>query len=243
MGKNVTNIQLKNLLLILVLLLFSNGLFAEIAPADSVIREQKYQPLFGEKPLGLKDQKDLNQFLTSCDDSFSSRTEAAAYFADRAWEYLGEGKLDTATFLFNYVHALNPLSVDAFWGLGVITFQRGNYPLAISLLEKGIALDSTQSALRVDLATAKLSCFQTNQPCGTAQEVEELLAKSIQQDPKNANAWMKRAQAAYYLGDIEKAWTYFHTCRELDILQLDINFSEFLLQKMPDPKGFFKLKE
>jgi hypothetical protein len=27
----------------------------------------------------------------------------------------------------------------------------------------------------------------------------------------------------------------------LDILQLDINFSEYLLQKMPDPKGFFKL--
>ena len=65
----------------------------------------------------------------------------------------------------------------------------------------------------------------------------------VREDPKNANAWMKRAQAAYYLGDIEKAWTYFHTCRELDILQLDINFSEFLLQKMPDPKGFFKLKE
>ena len=69
------------------------------------------------------------------------------------------------------------------------------------------------------------------------------MAKSIAQDPKNANAWMKRAQAAYYLGEIEKAWTYFHECRQLDILQLDINFSEFLLEKMPDPKGFFKLKE
>lgn len=243
MVKNVNDIQLKKALFIFLVLLFSTRIFGGSAPVDSVIREQKYQPLFGEKPLGLKDQKDLNQFLSSCDDSFSSRNEAAAYFADRAWEYLGEGKLDTATFRFNYVHALNPVSVDAYWGLGVITFQRGNYPLAIILLEKGITLDSTQSALRVDLATAKLSCFQTNQPCGTVQEVEDLLAKSIQQDPKNANAWMKRAQAAYYLGEIEKAWTYFHTCRELDILQLDINFSEYLLQKMPDPKGFFKLKE
>lgn len=221
----------------------SVSLWAKHAPVDSVIREQKYQALFGGKPLGLKDQKDLNQFLSSCDDSFSSRSEAASYFSERAWEYLGEGKLDTAAFRFNYVNALNPKSVEAFWGLGVISFQRKNNPLAIQLLEKGLSIDSTQSALRVDLATVKLSCFQSNQPCGTAQEVEELLAKSIAQDPKNANAWMKRAQAAYYLGEIEKAWTYFHECRQLDILQLDINFSEFLLEKMPDPKGFFKLKE
>jgi tetratricopeptide (TPR) repeat protein len=219
------------------------SLFANEAKKDSVIREQKYQALFGEKPLGLKDQKDLNQFLSSCDVSFASRNEAATYFSERAWEYLGEGRLDTAAFRFNYVNALNPLSVDAYWGLGVISFQRRDHELAIKLLEKGLSLDTTQSALRVDLATVKLNCFQTNLACGTPQEVEDLLAKSILQDPKNANAWMKRAQAAYYLGDIEKAWTYFHECRQLDILQLDINFSEYLLQKMPDPKGFFKLKE
>ncbi len=223
--------------------LLSGPIFAKIASKDSVIREQKYQVLFGEKPLGLKDQKDLNQFLSSCETSFSSRNEAASYFSERAWEYLGEGKLDTAAFRFNYVHALNPQQVDAFWGLGVISFQRGDLNLAIRLLEKGLSIDSTQSALRVDLATVKLNCFQTNQACGTVEEIELLLAKSLQQDPKNANAWMKRAQAAYYLGDIEKSWAYFHECRQLDILQLDINFSEYLLQKMPDPKGFFKLKE
>ena len=234
---------MKRIFYLLIFVLFSGSVFAVPAVMDSVIREQKYQALFGGKPLGLKDQKELNQFLSSCDDSFSSRNEAATYFAERAWEYLTEGKLDTATYRFNYVNALNPKSIEAFWGLGVISYQRGNYPLAINLLEKGLSLDSTQSALRVDLATTKLSCYQTNQSCGTLQEVEELLAKSIQQDPKNANAWMKSAQAAYYLGDIEKAWGYFHECRQLDILQLDINFSEFLLQKMPDPKGLFKLKE
>lgn len=234
---------MKKLVLIFCFLCISGGLLATSMKLDSVIREQKYQALFGNKPLGLKDQKDLNLFLKSCDESFGSRKEAASFFAERAWEYVAEGKLDTASFRFNYVNALDPLSVDAYWGLGVVTFSRKNNPLAIQLLEKALSLDSTQSTLRVDLASVKLSCFLQNMSCGTAEEVESLLAKSLQQDPKNANAWMKRAQVAYYLGNIENAWTYFHECRQLDILQLDINFSEYLLQKMPDPKGFFKLKE
>lgn len=219
----------------------TNVAMAREIAKDTIIREQKYQVFFGKKALGLKDKKDLEQFLVSCDQSFSSRKEASGYFAERAWEYLGEGRLDTATFRFNYVHALDSTNIDAYWGLGVISFQRKYHELAIGLLEKGLQLDSTQSTMRVDLATVKLNCFLNNLGCGTVQEVEDLLAKSLAQDPKNANAWMKRAQAAYYLGDVEKAWTYFHECRQLDILQLDINFSEYLLQKMPDPKGFFKL--
>ncbi|WP_127804892.1 tetratricopeptide repeat protein [Sandaracinomonas limnophila] len=230
---------------IIVFLLFLSSFqaFSYTNGIDSVIREQKYQALFGQKALGQKDQKDLQLFLKSCDDSFSSRQEAAKFFAEKGWEYLGEGKLDTAAFRFNYVNALDANSVEAYWGLGVISFNRKDNELAIKLLEKGLSLDSTQSNLRVDLATVKLSCYQNQQACGDLKEVEELLAKSLHQDANNANAWMKRCQVAYYSGKIEDAWTYFHQCRQLDILQLDINFSQFLLEKMPDPKGFFKLKE
>ena len=242
MGKDVNKVK-KIQAITIGLLFISCQMLAAVAAKDTVIREQKYQVFFGKKPLGVKDQKDLEQFLVSCDQSFGSRKEAGAYFAERAWEYLGEGKLDLAAFRFNYVHALDSLNLESYWGLGVITYQRKDYELAVQLLEKGLQLDSTQSTMRVDLASVKLSCYLGNFGCGTIQEVEELLAKSLSQDPKNANAWMKRAQAAYYLGDIEKAWTYFHECRQLDILQLDINFSEYLLQKMPDPKGIFKLKE
>ncbi|MFM6948425.1 MAG: hypothetical protein ACKOWQ_05360 [Aquirufa sp.] len=225
--------------LIALLFCFSGQLLAKNL-ADSLVKEQKYLPLFGKKKLNNKDAKDLQAFLLSCDESFSSRKEAAKFFSDRAWEYVSEGKPDTATFRFNYVNALDSTSYESYWGLGVISFQKEQFGLALELLGKGLELDSTQTVMRVDYAIVKLSCYLKNQECGTLAEVESILARCLKEDPSNANAWMKRCQVAYLLGNYELAWAYFHECRQLDFLQLDINFASQLVEKMPDPKGFFK---
>ncbi|MEY2941652.1 MAG: hypothetical protein RJA67_1337 [Bacteroidota bacterium] len=209
------------------------------APAK-LVRAAKYEVLYGSKPLSKADQKELNEFVASCDASFGSRAEAVAFFAERAWEYVATARLDTATQRFNLISALDPNSVDAYWGLGVISFQRGDNDLAIRLLNKGLELDSTQSMMRVDYAIVKLDCYQKGQDCGTLDEVEAELKHALAQDPKNANAWMKRCQVAYYKENYELAWTYFHEARMADILQLDLNFGSLLAAKMPDPKGIFK---
>jgi tetratricopeptide (TPR) repeat protein len=232
--------NLKQLLPVLALLFCLSGHLVAKNLSDSLVKEQKYQPLFGKKKLNPKDAKDLKEFLESCDQSFSSRKEAAKFFSDRAWEYVAEGRPDTAAFRFNYVNALDSTSFESYWGLGVISFQNQNFPLAIELLAKGLELDSTQTVMRVDYAIVKLSCFLKNQDCGNLAEVESLLARCLKEDPTNANAWMKRCQVAYLLGNYELAWAYFHECRQLDFTQLDISFAPQLVEKMPDPKGFFK---
>ena len=222
----------------------SEAAAAPKAPATPVtntpVRAAKYEVLYGSKPLSKADQKELNEFVASCDASFGSRAEAVAFFAERAWEYVATARLDTATQRFNLISALDPNSVDAFWGLGVISFQRGDNDLAIRLLNKGLELDSTQSMMRVDYAIVKLDCYQKGQDCGNLDEVETELKHALAQDPKNANAWMKRCQVAYYKENYELAWTYFHEARMADILQLDLNFGSLLAAKMPDPKGIFK---
>jgi Tfp pilus assembly protein PilF len=212
---------------------------AAAAPVKPV-RAAKYEVLYGSKPLSKADQKELNEFVASCDASFGSRAEAVAFFAERAWEYVATARLDTATQRFNLISALDPNSVDAFWGLGVISYQRGDNDLAIRLLNKGLELDSTQAMMRVDYAIVKLDCYQKGMECGTLDEVETELKHALAQDPKNANAWMKRCQVAYYKENYELAWTYFHEARVADILQLDLNFGSLLAAKMPDPKGIFK---
>ena len=214
------------------------------APATPITktapRAAKYEVLYGSKPLSKADQKELNEFVASCDASFPSRAEAVTFFAERAWEYIASARLDTAALRFNLISALDPNSVDAFWGLGVISFQRGDNDLAIRLLNKGLEIDSTQSMMRVDYAIVKLSCFEKGQDCGTLDEVEAELKHALQQEPNNANALMKRSQVAYYKENYELAWTYFHEARMADILQLDLNFGSLLAAKMPDPKGIFK---
>lgn len=223
----------------LILLLLAS-FTAHSAALDSLAKEAKYLPLYGQKALSKKDQTELTQFVESCDASFGSRKEASDFFVERAWEYVGAGKLDTATYRFNLLHALNDQSVDAYWGLGVITFQRNNFPKAIEFLEKGLSLDTAQAILRVDLAVVQLSCYLKQMECGTLDGVEGHLAIALRQQPGYGMAWMKRAQVAYLQDRYAEAWTYLHTSRKLDITQLDISLGQLLAEKMPDPEGIFK---
>ena len=243
--RNVSFVSMKRVLL---LCLISFAGFAQSKPASGTkagapvkpVRAAKYEVLYGSKPLSKVDQKELNDFVASCDASFGSRAEAVTFFAERAWEYVASARLDTATYRFNLISALDANSVDAFWGLGVISYQRGDNDLAIRLLNKGLEIDSTVTMMRVDYAIVKLDCYQKGIDCGTLDEVETELVHALQQDPKNAGAWMKRCQVAYYKENYELAWTYFHEARVADILQLDLNFGALLEAKMPDPKGIFK---
>ncbi|MHA8080269.1 tetratricopeptide repeat protein [Aquirufa regiilacus] len=203
-------------------------------------KEAKYLPLYGQKALSAKDQKELSEFVESCDASFGSRKEAVEFFSERAWEFVSSGYLDTATYRFNLVQALDNEAVDSYWGLGVITFQRQDFPKAIEFLSKGLALDSTQSILRVDLAIVKLSCYLKTMDCGTLDETDALLQQALVQTPNYATAWMKRAQVAYLQEKYENAWAYLHECRKLDITQLDLNLGHSLAEKLPDPQGVFK---
>jgi tetratricopeptide (TPR) repeat protein len=206
----------------LLILCFLASFTAQSAVLDSLQKEAKYLPLYGQKALSKKDQTELTQFVESCDASFGSRKEASDFFVERAWEYVTAGKLDTATYRFNLLHALNDQSVDAYWGLGVITFQRKDFPKAIEFLEKGLSLDTAQAI------------------CGTLDGVEGHLAIALRQQPGYGMAWMKRAQVAYLQERYADAWTYLHTCRKLDITQLDISLGQLLAEKMPDPEGVFK---
>jgi tetratricopeptide (TPR) repeat protein len=225
------------ILLVSLFTLLSSLVLAQQAAAP---KEAKYLPLYGQKALSDKDQKELLQFVESCDASFGSRKEAVEFFSERAWEFVSSGYLDTATYRFNLVQALDSQAVDSYWGLGVITFQRQDFPKAIEFLNKGLALDSTQSILRVDLAIVKLSCYLKNMDCGTLEETDSLLQQALLQTPNYATAWMKRAQVAYLQEKYENAWAYLHECRKLDITQLDIVLGNSLAEKMPDPQGVFK---
>jgi tetratricopeptide (TPR) repeat protein len=223
--------------LISLLMLVSSLMLGQQAASP---KEAKYLPLYGQTTLLSKDQAELKQFVESCDASFGSRKEAVEFFSERAWEFVASGHLDTATYRFNLVHELDNQAVDSYWGLGVITFQRQDFPKAIEFLSKGLALDSTQSILRVDLAIVKLSCYLKSMDCGTLDETDALLQQALLQTPNYATAWMKRAQVAYLQEKYENAWAYLHECRKLDITQLDLNLGKSLAEKMPDPQGVFK---
>lgn len=215
----------------------------EIAKKESLLtngQDIRYIPLFGSKQEAEVQTINLTDFLTQCDKNFKNRNDASNFFAERGWEYLNEGLLDTATYRFNLCFLLNQDNFEAFWGLGSISYQKGKYEESTKLLRKGLELSPENPILMVDIATVQLACFKEHKNCDDINDALKLLEKSLQIDGTNANGWLKYSIAEYQLEHYDKAWELLHKCRLLDISFVDTTYLQELLAKRSDPSGIFK---
>ena len=214
----------------------------EPTPADATELSAdvlKTLPLFGERPKTSAQIDEEIHFLNDCDRSFSTRTEASNFFAARGWDYVANGQLDTAAYRFNLSWLLNDKNADAFWGLGVISYQKNRFPDAVRMLRKGLAVDDSNTVLLTDLATVEIKCYQQKPDGGLLSEAESHLQRAVTLNP-NALSYQKLSVVHYLRANYSKAWEYFHQARTLDISSLDIAYLNELLAKQPDPKGVFK---
>ena len=197
-------------------------------------------PFFGDFEKNEIQKNQDEEFLKSCDLNFASRTEASQFFAARAWEYLTESQVDTATHRFNLTWLLNDKNVDSYWGLGVIAFQQGDLHNAMKFLEHGHAIDDKNITLTVDLATVRIQCFLKDKEPKDMEEANSLLENALTIEPNFANAYMKLSLAQLVQGDFNKAWVYFHKGYDIDKNSLDIDLLTALMEKFDDPKGMFR---
>ncbi|MFT4032357.1 MAG: hypothetical protein QM669_08045 [Siphonobacter sp.] len=197
-------------------------------------------PLWGEFPKTASQKREDENFLKVCDENFGNRQEASQFFAERGWEYIAEGELDTACYRFNLAELLNSNNSEAYWGLGVICHQRGQTPEAIRMLSKGVEIDTANSMLIDDLATLYIHQYKTSQQPADLDQAFTLLDQSLRVDSTNATTFLKLSVAEFQRENYEKAWKHLHHCRELDFQVLDIDYIEELKTKAADPLGFFK---
>jgi tetratricopeptide (TPR) repeat protein len=210
----------------------------EAKPAEN--QNKNILPLFGIVAKSAKEKADDAKFVEMCKKNFPNLKEASKFFADRGWEYISETELDTAMYRFNLCNLLDPQNVDAYWGIGVVCFQKGEYDQASKMLKMGMEIDSTNSSLIVDLATVELACYEKTNHAEDLNQSHEHLAKAIDIDPLNISAWLKRSETEYYLENYENAWDCIHSARLLDITKVDLLFVGKLSEKMKDPKNIFK---
>ena len=204
------------------------------------LQEKRILPLFGEVSKTSDQIDEEIKFLSDCDKSFTTRDEASAFFTTRAWEYLQEGSLDTACYRFNLAHLLNEKNVEAYWGLGVVSYQREDWVLAKEMLSRGVNINSNNVPLLVDLSTVDLKLYEITNGVEELEEAKMLLDHAAKLDSTYALGQYNQALLYYNLNEPEKAWDHLHNGRSLDFGQLNLEFVELLKAQMPDPKGFFK---
>ncbi len=204
------------------------------------LAERQTMPFFGEQRK-TSDQIDKEiRFLSDCDKMFASREEASGFFAARAWEYIQEGQLDTAAYRFNLAYLLNEKNVDAYWGLGVVSYQKNQLEEAASILRRGVELAPTNVPLIVDLSTIELRNYTQTAKPEDLEESYRLLKHAASLDSTYAQSFYNLASAEFYRADYPKAWEALHTGRKLNFQLVDFEFVNLLRTKLPDPEGFFK---
>ncbi|GAB3895094.1 hypothetical protein GCM10028803_11100 [Larkinella knui] len=208
--------------------------------ANPTVVNPMVTPLFGEQAKTAEHITWEVRFLNECDKNFSNRAEASQFFSTRAWEYLTEGQLDTATYRFNLAWLLNDKNSDTYWGLGVISYQQNKMPESIRLLKKGLEVADSNAVLMTDLATVELKQYKENKDNALLEDAISVLNKALQYDVTNANTFMRLSWANFAKGDYAAAWENLHKGRSLDLAAVDFVYLQELRDKMPDPKGFFK---
>jgi tetratricopeptide (TPR) repeat protein len=204
------------------------------------LSERKVLPLFGEISKSSDQIKEEVSFLNDCDANFGSRKEASQFFAARGWEYLQEGRLDTASYRFNLAYLLNEKNVDAYWGLGVVCFQQEDFNNAYRMLKKGVEVDPQNVPLMVDLSSISIKLYEDTADSLKLNDVHRLLTQAASLDSNYAQTFFNLAIAEYYQGHFNEAWENIHKGRALNFSLVNLQFIEQLSEKAPDPKGFFK---
>ncbi len=199
-----------------------------------------YLPLYGEYQKTPAQLQDDEAFLKDCDKNFVSRYEASAFFTQMGWDYLAEGSKDMATMRFNMAWLLNKENTEIYWGLGVVSYQKGEYEKAAELMQKGLAINSKNVTLLVDLSTVYIKCFINNKEAKDLQKAYELIDEALLISPDFTNAYMQLSLANLAEDKIDDAWTNFHRGYATDPSAVSTEILDVLLAHKADPKGVFR---
>ncbi|SHI36717.1 hypothetical protein SAMN02745146_0664 [Hymenobacter daecheongensis DSM 21074] len=207
------------------------------APASAANR---LLPLFGGLSVAEAEALMGSAFLAGIDRSFASRPEASAFFSTKGYEYLAEGKADTALYRFNLAWLLDQKNPEAYHGLGVISSSQPTPDEAISLLTQGLTVAPANAALLSDLGTSYLIRYRQTQKKKDLAQGMLYLEQATTTDPTNAAAWQQLAQGYFLRAEYPKAWEAVHKGQALSMTSIDFEFIGELQAKLPDPQGMFK---
>ncbi len=212
---------------------------AKATPEEPFTGDINTMPLFGEYAKTSEQIDREIRFLNDCDRNFATRPEASAFFADRGWDYVASGQLDTAAYRFNLAWLLNDRNADTYWGLGVVSYQKNQLPDAIRMLKRGLTVADSNVTLMTDLATVQIKYYQEHNDPDILTDAETTLQRAVAISA-SPSAYQKLSLVNYLKADYIRAWSYFHQARNLDLATLDLSYLSDLIAKLPDPQGVFK---
>lgn len=160
---------------------------------------------------------------------FKTRREASNHLVQLGFQYYYRRDLKTAMYRFNQAYLLDTSNTDIFWGYGAVYMALGQFELAKSQYQTGLALEPGNTHLLTDLATYFMQQFYMIQQMPANNEVKNpaeqakvfmdsallYLNRSYKLDSSDVNTAYKLSICYWNIEDCANAWKYYDACMAL----------------------------
>jgi tetratricopeptide (TPR) repeat protein len=156
--------------------------------------------------------------------------KAAVRYVKRGWDYIREGKLDTAMFRFNQAWMLDSLNADVYWGFANLLGMQQKYEESVLLFERSLSLKPTDFNVYRDAAVSNGNLFRRNQNSKYQTRAIQYLKTADRLSPGNARIKAQLA-GAYYFSQIDSARKYLKMAEKLDPAAVDPQMRAVIMGK------------
>ena len=151
-------------------------------------------------------------FIDAVLETGMTQEQGAVAGVKRGWEALNGGDVRTAIRRFNQAWLLDPEGYGAYWGFGVVLFERDRVCAeAFGMFDRAVALGGDNPSLLVDYGRI---CEQ----CGEADKAIPLLERGLSIDPGIRDGYIGLMFAYGRKGDFEQAWRWSERAAKRNLL-------------------------
>lgn len=206
---------------------------------EQSFRDMRLMPEYGNRPKNAEMLASDSDFVAQTLQAIPDPRKASNVLVDHGFELLRSGDMTKAMFRFNQAYLVDPKNPAIHRGYGAFFIALDQNTEAAKQYQKGLALDSTNTALMTDMAGVFLAehyNLKADEPEKSAQLLDGatgLLLHAVELDPWNAEAHFKLSACYLNKKECDKAWTYFEKSVQLGSPSADEVYRAQLMRACP----------
>ncbi|MBL7962271.1 MAG: hypothetical protein JNM31_00370 [Flavobacteriales bacterium] len=202
-------------------------------------RDLRLMPQYGNRPKSPEMLASDSAFVALTLAAIPDPHTASDHLVDLGFVQLRDGNMTHAMYRFNQAYLLEPKNPSIYRGYGAFFMTLDRADEAGRLYADGLAIDSTDTRLMIDLSAAFLT--QEYNFRATAPDKADtllngaigLLNRALHYAPKSADAHFRLSAAYLRKGDCAQARRYYDACIDLGGSQLTEELGPVLQAKCP----------
>lgn len=203
------------------------------------LRDMRLAPAYGGRPKNAGQLASDSAFVAQMLSANPDRHACAEHLLDLGFDHLKKGDMVSAMYRFNHAYLMEPGNPRIRRGYGAFFMALDRTNEAAAEYKKGLALDSANVPLMMDMASLCLMEYYEHKDRNAA-DADQLLAtatvmlkRAVALEPGNAHAHFKLSVCHLRKNGCEEAWEHYRQAISLDPDSVEENYEATLGKGCP----------